>query len=110
MQLAWTVSEEMGIAHHAGLAVCQPDIAHARQHLDDRDPDFGAGQPIADAGMRAVAEGQMLGRVLAFHVDHVRIVEMSGIAICRAPLQYYDRSEEHTSELQSLMRNSYAVI
>src|SRR3546814_8428972 len=27
----------------------------------------------------------------------------------RRPARYFDRSEEHTSELQSLMRNSYAV-
>src|SRR3546814_4291633 len=27
----------------------------------------------------------------------------------KAPSPFYDRSEEHTSELQSLMRNSYAV-
>src|SRR3546814_9674371 len=38
-----------------------------------------------------------------------------GIAACLLILSYvryefsYDRSEEHTSELQSLMRNSYAV-
>src|SRR3546814_10820569 len=37
--------------------------------------------------------------------DHVRI-RIGGIGTCSLT---YGRSEEHTSELQSLMRNSYAV-
>src|SRR3546814_5195819 len=50
--------------------------------------------PVA-AGALAVAEGL----VLAFHVHHVD----------RLDLDAENRSEEHTSELQSLMRISYAV-
>src|SRR3546814_3254116 len=30
--------------------------------------------------------------------------------LCSGEWFYHDRSEEHTSELQSLMRNSYAVL
>src|SRR3546814_9246128 len=32
-----------------------------------------------------------------------------GLDICNQPIPVVPRSEEHTSELQSLMRNSYAV-
>src|SRR3546814_11096935 len=39
----------------------------------------------------------------------VRVVPTRGIAEAFAALMGYDRSEEHTSELQSLMRTSYAV-
>src|SRR3546814_5241043 len=52
-------------------------------------------------------------------VSHLRIVLISqrrrivageaGIAILRTDIRTLCRSEEHTSELQSLMRNSYAV-
>src|SRR3546814_4791641 len=37
------------------------------------------------------------------------LVAMLALAAGSAPFAYQDRSEEHTSELQSLMRISYAV-
>src|SRR3546814_4200967 len=40
--------------------------------------------------------------------DHVR--QDRGCRRKDGPIQSHSRSEEHTSELQSLMRNSYAVV
>src|SRR3546814_3566081 len=45
---------------------------------------------------------------LLFHDTHHRMVS-DPEAMSRFDLSGYDRSEEHTSELQSLMRISYAV-
>src|SRR3546814_7107027 len=48
-----------------------------------------------------VAMGYALGKVCEDHGRHAEAL---------AALQSAKRSEEHTSELQSLMRNSYAVL
>src|SRR3546814_8495310 len=48
-------------------------------------------------------------RMLAFPVDATGRSRVSFWRECLAPYQHAFRSEEHTSELQSLMRTSYAV-
>src|SRR3546814_9377958 len=63
----------------------------------------------AQCGIRRAAEGDDVGLGTACHGQHTRIVGIQyGGAVLR---QAGDdlRSEEHTSELQSLMRTSYAV-
>src|SRR3546814_3701571 len=63
--------------------------------------------------MRIAEQRQAVGRQGRHRVD--RRADM-GIGLMRQPVHqvdidgaHADRSEEHTSELQSLMRNSYAV-
>src|SRR3546814_4287583 len=51
--------------------------------------------------------GAGAGELLAVEGDRAVLVEHGDEALVEATL--LDRSEEHTSELQSLMRNSYAV-
>src|SRR3546814_5967900 len=60
------------------------------------------GPIIDDGGMKGNFSDSMRNRVFVAH-DHDEMVEQFH--------EYYgaDRSEEHTSELQSLMRISYAV-
>src|SRR3546814_2635234 len=55
---------------------------------------------IYDAKSGAVVPFQMAGVPFEIEVERARFL---------APLLWLDRSEEHTSELQSLMRTSYAV-
>src|SRR3546814_4732091 len=62
--------------------------------------------PVADRA-QIVAEVQLSGGLDARYDPH-------GLLLCRRrpgapPRQHGERSEEHTSELQSLMRISYAV-
>src|SRR3546814_7793365 len=63
--------------------------------VDDR-----FGQPVSFAACAAVCRGEFL---------HQRPFAAAGGDIPRLWRQAERRSEEHTSELQSLMRNSYAV-
>src|SRR3546814_1880360 len=64
-------------------------LVHLHEHV--------VGQVLADreAGAR---DG-----FAAFHAEHVEAEALAQL------VEHRDRSEEHTSELQSLMRNSYAV-
>src|SRR3546814_10210391 len=88
--------------------VCSSDLGDADPALGGIAPAQGRGDmPL---GRRAIGEGSGL-RLTAradpppagFDDDHAKEVEAGGDAVAPA------RSEEHTSELQSLMRNSYAV-
>src|SRR3546814_7888795 len=85
-----------------GLAFLDHAHRRARAALDRND----AGVQILDFGVeRCVARTQafVLGRLLRdFALEPVRVRD----AAVGDP---QPRSEEHTSELQSLMRNSYAV-
>src|SRR3546814_8648259 len=76
------------VEHHAALAAI--------------DVDEHAGQPRRRCD-RDVARVVTLGR---FDLDHVRAHVRHDL---RAVWPHHHRSEEHTSELQSLMRISYAV-
>src|SRR3546814_8227888 len=70
---------------------------------DVRDGDGGATMDLGLTGRRALvlASTRGLGRAIATALA----AEGAAVSICGRS----DRSEEHTSELQSLMRISYAV-
>src|SRR3546814_1389091 len=80
-------------------------LHHGRESLAVR-------QPVAAEGRAAGAHVPALGRACQLDVRRRRAV-VRGADRRRAggplPLRSGQRSEEHTSELQSLMRNSYAV-
>src|SRR3546814_5497998 len=89
------------------VAVQRQDTApldHLEQPIGERDLDF---RHLAGAGLPHdppfVDEAEPFGDFLAIGLD-VRGDPRPRQALERAP-----RSEEHTSELQSLMRNSYPV-
>src|SRR3546814_9428991 len=65
--------------------------------------------PTADANKPAPAPDTALSRGIFRKPDHRRIIAMSSYLIAGGNLLDATRSEEHTSELQSLMRISYAV-
>src|SRR3546814_3806022 len=91
---------------------CQRD--DTRQHVRmEHAPDAGSLDVVTlkeardPRGPRAqLAQHFRLGRMQqSFH----RSCPQGAIGRCIAPADPPDRSEEHTSELQSLMRTSYAV-
>src|SRR3546814_9040530 len=100
------------------------DLVHPVRHLAEPDDvgaqsagqaARGAGGPVDQrAGPRAalVAGGTPGIEVLAVHVDQPRRARalVQVVDILGDDQQLARRSEEHTSELQSLMRISYAVI
>src|SRR3546814_4121495 len=65
-----------------------------------------------DRRMQCIQEQRDIGGVVGQRRDHVgvlRVYEQADLAVAARAQQRVQRSEEHTSELQSLMRNSYAV-
>src|SRR3546814_5474423 len=76
--------------HPHDLAQCG-DHAIARQVVQRVDRDHGVEAAVRERQRPGVAQVQA--------ADHLRLAMIEGVA----------RSEEHTSELQSLMRISYAV-
>src|SRR3546814_7835964 len=87
--------------------VARPPIDHRRGHPQRRSLDREAHvQPEVEGiyGPRLRIRLQPEGRGLVAAFDHVK-----DPAPRKAMLRHGIRSEEHTSELQSLMRNSYAV-
>src|SRR3546814_9678160 len=86
--------------------VCSSDLRIAEEDLRLR----GSGELLGtrqsgEAAFR-LASVEMLGAFLPIATDDARLLidRDGGLASL-----YWNRSEEHTSELQSLMRNSYAV-
>src|SRR3546814_3416120 len=83
--------------HHAdaglGHAIAVIDAGHFAEHAFE----WSDHQPVHLLGSRARQR----------HCHHRARYHDLGIFLARG--QRYGRSEEHTSELQSLMRNSYAV-
>src|SRR3546814_1733320 len=79
--------------------LCSSDLPLARRRLGHRLPVARFGDMLAQRAPRGIVEQ---ARALCGAGDADRL----GIALCPALRQ---RSEEHTSELQSLMRISYAV-
>src|SRR3546814_6209575 len=92
--------------------VCSSDLG---ERVDGhRAQRFDIGQPVRDRDPRAFAQSHtgVVIRVdgatgLTDSDAHPRLDEQRRIVLPRAEL--VERSEEHTSELQSLMRSSYAV-
>src|SRR3546814_9034335 len=70
-------------------------------HLDGRD-ESAIATIQSDEGIPAIARSALLA-----HETRPRCAVLNGGALIN--LRGLGRSEEHTSELQSLMRNSYAV-
>src|SRR3546814_2548596 len=65
-------------------------------------------------GVYLIEDGKIVGAVNNFRfnespLDLLRRVTEAGRTEITLPREWKDRSEEHTSELQSLMRISYAV-
>src|SRR3546814_2857671 len=91
-------------------AVPQPhmqefDLAASRQPLDLSLGQAAAGQVELVALVNELGDARQVQRVdHPDRPDHFEAGEVSG------HVDHGARSEEHTSELQSLMRNSYAVL
>src|SRR3546814_7027024 len=79
------------------LAVGAVRILRARHRTDAADMRFGA------------EFGGQVGKLAAPHAGAGRIAALRHEAVDHAVENHVVRSEEHTSELQSLMRISYAV-
>src|SRR3546814_5288966 len=76
------------------------DLHHRRQRTHPLAPPRAAGAGDHRAGREAAACGARIMRALLFVLSALLLA---------APALAVERSEEHTSELQSLMRISYAV-
>src|SRR3546814_7186221 len=87
----------------ASLAMCR--FANGRDHRQWRKRANGVGEPFPSLG----------GLAVRFDDDRARPTKSRGFRGGfgrkgdQSRLKPRERSEEHTSELQSLMRNSYAV-
>src|SRR3546814_7027203 len=94
------------------------DVAFVHRHVDagsgveqaapvDLDPAFARRHQAGDG----VQHGSLAGPGMAGQCDHPGIVMDADVAAepAGSARAAFDRSEEHTSELQSLMRTSYAV-
>src|SRR3546814_2318358 len=101
-----------GLASLGRLAPEDRSILALRQLLGQRDPE-GIG-----ARLEKWARGGSLGWVFDNEIDALSLeapfvgfdmTDLLDNPEVRTPLMMYMRSEEHTSELQSLMRISYAV-
>src|SRR3546814_10746694 len=92
--------------------VCSSDLPPARMaHIDQHArPDIGLEVAI---GRRSPVIGIMQRRVAmrarVQRREHAADIHRTAVADHRMAVQCEGRSEEHTSELQSLMRISYAV-
>src|SRR3546814_8693869 len=81
------------------VALAEADPADARGQALELDAFAGHVEPVVQV---LVVGDQFLDL-------GVGLVDVLGVAAERDPAERADRSEEHTSELQSLMRISYAV-
>src|SRR3546814_2568116 len=71
-------------------------------------------QVLGEIGLREGLDAIVMGLGAADHALAPPVVDHAGIDLGARPVEaverpFRDRSEEHTSELQSLMRISYAV-
>src|SRR3546814_6301059 len=89
-------------AGHLGGADEQGAPVVAAQHAGER-AEVAGRDAVGDLPAFAHADGDVVARV--GHPDRALRVQADAVRIVRAEI----RSEEHTSELQSLMRTSYAV-
>src|SRR3546814_7001842 len=104
-----SVSPSRAMVVAASAARIDADLAGSQ--FDGDLADRLAGQFVVELG----AEGLHEGHAFDHHVEHLPAV--AGLAhevvdrdrLATLAQQLAGRSEEHTSELQSLMRNSYAV-
>src|SRR3546814_6782775 len=85
-----------------------PDPTLVRAARSDPAPDHAGGRPARAAALPIPAERHGDSRP-ARHGHDPSVAARSAAARIRRPHPWALRSEEHTSELQSLMRISYAV-
>src|SRR3546814_3719212 len=101
--------------------VCSSDLLAVPDILADRRPVGGAGLgglQVLDRGAVGIGRGAAGNRAkdqpraldAVDHIGHRRMIDAARRDRDLAPLDIRARSEEHTSELQSLMRISYAVL
>src|SRR3546814_1810317 len=125
MQVIQVPREIIGIADHVIeiSALPEPPVLHARQprsqralEASDQHRDIGPGsgrqhqmQVIVQQHMAVMPERMKASRVIKrFQCNGTR-ADLAQPRLACVAYEGQERSEEHTSELQSLMRNSYAV-
>src|SRR3546814_8694424 len=95
--LAAGVAERL--MHHRDRGSCGPVLREARDQARVKDPDVIRAIGIMEARIESVSSISEIAQS----------AEVSKRTLERKFRQVLNRSEEHTSELQSLMRISYAV-
>src|SRR3546814_2920071 len=97
----------------SGNAMIGPG-AGARVMVATRPVDFRKGPDALAALVGAEYGGDPYSGVIyvfrAKRADRIKLVWWDGTGLCLMAKKLESRSEEHTSELQSLMRISYAVL
>src|SRR3546814_4169073 len=89
--------------HLVEHAACETEPGAHRRIADRNRKDDEAG-PGSEGNGLAALKALLMARVAAVAADDLRASRYAG-----RPRRPGQRSEEHTSELQSLMRNTYAV-
>src|SRR3546814_10341001 len=90
------------------IAVVNNDFLFTSESVSEGHPDKVADQ-ISDSILDAIFTQDPNARVAAETLCNTGLVVLAGEITTTANVDYIQRSEEHTSELQSLMRISYAV-
>src|SRR3546814_2353646 len=92
---------------HVSGAPFASNVAEARQEIRNYTMNFGPQHPAAHGVLRLILE--MDGEVVQRADPHVGLLHRGTEKLAESKPFNQSRSEEHTSELQSLMRNPYAV-
>src|SRR3546814_4608035 len=93
----------------ADLGLALAVIAHAAGLQHQRQADGGGGRAeVGDIRHRPVGRSPDAARAAEILFEQAILADAEHLG-ARADRHQSGRSEEHTSELQSLMRNSYAV-
>src|SRR3546814_9047456 len=100
---AWIIEAGAGENWHGFVSACMANGWDGLENLALIPGTVGAA-PVQNIGAYGVELAERFLGLTAWNVRQRRLVDMDAAA-CR----YAYRSEEHTSELQSLMRISYAV-
>src|SRR3546814_10529888 len=98
-------TQEAGVDSTPGARRSDKGVGAALQRKEDKRHLFGRGQFTCDLRFPNLHDVAFLRSPIA----HGRIVRIDVPEAVRKQVILAARSEEHTSELQSLMRNSYAV-
>src|SRR3546814_9045602 len=112
--LAEELQEKYGISVHVfGLDMLAPD-ASVKIHNWCQENDFPVDKLINNIGMGGrsdfeTCELRELEQMLILNIQTATWLSRLFVERLKKHHRSYIRSEEHTSELQSLMRNSYAV-
>src|SRR3546814_6357201 len=104
--VAATLAEDLGTGGDITSAAVIPADARFSGVMDSRDAITVAGLPIAEAFFRALDPEVRIERLVG---EGDRVPASTDLMRLEGRARALLRSEEHTSELQSLMRISYAV-